>query len=164
MIPHRYRCIHVHLPKCAGTSVHDWFVAHGVGRHSYRPWWYRGTLPERFQGVARTMDLYPGCFTFSFVHNPYRRILSLYRHASRHAGIRAAQIPDRPAGNGTLREFAELSAELLADAGDLRGAPAAAFFRDNAERRCGPPGSRLRHPELVFDHVRPLARRPRRLA
>ena len=155
VISHRYRCIYVHQPKCAGTSVLDWFLAHGVGRHSYRPWWYRGTLPERIQRVARAMDLYPGYFTFSFVRNPYRRFLSLYRHAARYAELRAAYIPNHPASNGTLREFAQLCAELLADTGDLWGAPATAFFRDNAERRYGPLGIQLRHLEFVFGHARP---------
>ena len=155
MISHRYRCIYVKQPKCAGTSVLHWFIAHGGGRHSFRPYWYRGTLPERIPRVAHLLDLYPGYFTFTFLRNPYRRFLSLYRHASRHAAIRAARIPGHPAGNGTLREFAELCAELLADTGDLWGAHAGAFFRDQAERRYGPLGIRLRHLEFVFNHVRP---------
>ena len=37
MISHRYRCIYVKQPKCAGTSVRDWFIAHGGGRHSSAP-------------------------------------------------------------------------------------------------------------------------------
>ena len=155
MISHRYRCIYVHQPKCAGTSVLDWFIARGGGRHSYRPYWYRGTLPERIQQVARLIDLYPGYLTFTFLRNPYVRFVSLYRHANRHAEIRAARIPDHPAETGTLREFTELCAELLADTGDLWGAKAGAFIRDQAERRYGPLGIPLRHLEFVFNHVRP---------
>ena len=155
MISHRYRCIYVNQPKCAGTSVLDWFIAHGGGRHSFRPYWYRGTLPERIPQVARLLEFYPGYFTFTFLRNPYRRFLSLHRHANRYAAIRAARIPDHPSSNGTLREFAELCAELLADTGDLWGAQAGAFFGDRAKRRYGPLGIALRHLEFVFNHVRP---------
>ena len=49
MISHRHRCIYVKVPKCAGTSVLDWFVTHGGGRHSFRPDCNR----ERLFGVAR---------------------------------------------------------------------------------------------------------------
>ena len=155
MISHRYRCIYVNQPKCAGTAVLNWFIAHGGGRHSYRPWWYRGTLPERIPQVVRLLELYPGYFTFTFLRNPYLRFLSLYRHASRQAEDRAALIPGHPADYGTLREFAELCAELLDDTGDLWGAHAGAFFRDRAARRYGPLGLPLRHLEFVFNHVRP---------
>ena len=155
MISHRHRCIYLKVPKCAGTSVLSWFLAHGGGRHSFRPWWYRGTLPERIQRVALAIDLHPGYRTFSFLRNPRRRFLSLYRDANRIAEIHAARLPDHPASYGTLREFAELCAELLADTGDLWGAAATAFFRDNAERRYGPLGIALRHLEFVFGHVRP---------
>ena len=155
MISHRYRCIYVKQPKCAGTSVLDWFIAHGGGRHSFRPYWYRGTLPERIQRVTRSTDLYPGYFTFTFLRNPYRRFLSLYRQANRYAATRAARIPDHPASYGTLREFAELCAELLADTGNLWGAQAGAFFGDRAKRRYGPLGIALRHLGIVFGHARP---------
>ncbi len=86
-------------------------------------------LAERIRQVTRLIDLYPGYFTFTFLRNPYRRFLSLYRHATLHAATRAARIPDHPSSNGTLREFAELCTELLADTGDLWGAHANAFFR-----------------------------------
>ena len=152
-ISHRYRCIYVKQPKCAGTSVLDWFITHDGGRHSFRPYWYRGTLPERIQQVARMIDLYPGYCTF--LRNPYLRLLLLYRHANRRAEIRAARIPDHPAGHGTLREFAELCAELLADTGNPWGAHAGAFFRGQAERRYGLRGIPLRHLEFVFNHARP---------
>ena len=44
---------------------------------------------------------------------------------------------------------------MLADTGNFRGAPATAFYRDNAQRRYGPPGIQLRHLEFVFGHARP---------
>ena len=66
------------------------------------------------------MDLYPGHFTYSFVRNPCRRFLSRYRHAGRYPEMRTAYTPNHPASNGTLREFTELCAELLADTANFR--------------------------------------------
>ena len=160
MIPDRKRCICANLPKCVGTSVLDWFIGHGGARHSFGPYWYRSMLPKRIQRVARPPGSCPGHFTFTFLRNPYRRFLSLYRAAGRDAGIRAARIPDHPASNGTLREFAELCAGPLADTRNLRVAPATAFFRGSADRRYGPPGNPLRHPEFVFGHARPQTHFP----
>ena len=160
MIPDRKRCICANLPKCVATSVLDWFIGHGGARRSFGPYWYRSMLPKRIQRVARPPGSYPDHFTFTFLRNPYRRFLSLYRAAGRYAEIRAAPIPNHPASNGTFREFAELCAGLLADTRNLRGAPATAFFRGSADRRYGPPGNPLRHPEFVFGHARPQTHFP----
>ena len=104
------------------------------------------------------MDLYPGHFIYSVVRNPCRRFLSRYRHAGRYPEMRTAYTPNHPASNGTHREFAELCAGLLAATGNFRRAPATAFFRDNGQRRYGPPGIQLRHLEFVFGHARPQTR------
>ena len=36
VISHRHRCIYVKFPKCASTSVPEWFAAHGGGGPSFR--------------------------------------------------------------------------------------------------------------------------------
>ena len=58
VISHRHRCIFVKVPKCASTSMREWFIAHAAGRHSFRPFWYPGALTERMQALARALDLY----------------------------------------------------------------------------------------------------------
>ena len=155
MISHRHRCIYVKLPKCASTTVRDWFLAHAGGRHAFRPSWYPRPLPARIQSLGRLLDLYPGYFAFTFVRNPYRRFVSLYLHARRFAGIRAGIDPDHPASCGNLAEFAALCGELLADTRGLWGPEATAFLRERAERRYGPLGIPLRHLSFVFNHLRP---------
>lgn len=155
MISHRYRCIYAKVPKCASTAVHEWFIAHAAGRHSFRPWWYSGILTERMQALARALELYPGYLAFSFVRNPYRRFLSIYRHASRIAAHRAARMPGHPAHLGTVDQYARLVAELLDDTGALWGPRSTAWFRDNARRRYGPLGIPLRALEFTFAHARP---------
>ena len=155
MISHRHRCIYIKVPKCASTSVQEWFIAHGKGRPSFPRYWYPGPLPHRIQWTARALELYPGYFTFTFLRDPYRRFLSLYRHANRTAAHRAGYIAHHPKHNGTLREFSLLCAELLAETGKLWGNQARNFLRENATRRYGPLGRELRHLTYVFNHVRP---------
>lgn len=155
VISHRHRCIFVKVPKCASTAVRDWFIAHGAGRHSFRPYWYFGTLADRLQWLARALEMYPGYLTFAFVRNPYRRFLSVYRHANRIAAVRAARLPGHPENLGTAREYAELVAELLDDSGALWGPRSTRWFRDNAERRYGPLGIPLRALGFTFTHARP---------
>ena len=157
MISHRYRCIYVKVPKCASTSVFDWFNAHGSGQYSFRPSWYPGSLSERIEGVTRVLNLYPHYGTFSFVRNPYERFVSIWLHARRlaHARMGRGEGRPRPEDYGTLGDFAELCAELLGDVGRLWGRDARAFFRDNAAREYGPARIRLAHLTFEAAHARP---------
>ena len=155
MISHRYRCIYVKVPKCASTSVLDWFVLHGGGRHSYTPYWYGGILPDRVPSVTRLMNLYPGYATVSFVRDPFERFVSLYLHATRYAGQLRDAGGAHPGDYGTLRDFAELCRDLLEDCGSLWGREARAFFRAHGEREYGPGKIKLRHLRLVAGHAWP---------
>ena len=65
MISHRYKCIYVKVPKCASTTVPDWFSMHGKGHRIVKPWWYGGLLCEWVQAVARIMNLYPDYATLT---------------------------------------------------------------------------------------------------
>ena len=152
MISHRYRCIYVKVPKCASTSVHDWFLAHGAGRYTDRPSWYPGPLEHRLVPTATAIALYPGYFTFTFLRNPYRRFLSVHGHAER---LVRAGAPGQPQGYGTLHDFAELCGEVLADTRGLWGSEALAFRAEHAERRYGPLGIALRDLRFLVCHARP---------
>ena len=155
MISHRYRCIYVKVPKCGSTTVLDWFVMHGKGRHSMKPYWYGGLLSDRIQAVTRIMNLYPDYATFSFVRNPYERFVSLYLYLSRLAQGQAGEARAHPPDYGTLREFAELCRDVLSDFGTLWGREARDFFRAHSEREYGPGRVRLRHLGFVTGHARP---------
>ena len=137
MISHRHRCIYVKVPKCASTAVRDWFLLHGAGRHSFRPSWYPGPMAHRVARVAHALELWPGYFTFAFVRDPHDRFASLWRHAERLARMRARCIAGHPASYGGPRAFAELCAELLADA---RGRWGRARARSCARAREGATG------------------------
>lgn len=153
MISHRHRCIYVKVPKCASTSVLEWFAAHGGGRHSFRPAWHGGPMARRITGTAQAMNLYPDYFTFTFVRNPYERFVSLWLDLGRVVRERRGGAPAD--GLGTLREFAELSAELLADFGPCWGRDATAAFRERRGRAYGPRRVRLGDLGWSADHLWP---------
>ena len=154
VISHRHRCIYVKVPKCASASVLDWFLTHGGGWHSFRPWWYGGLLSERIQEVTRALNLYPDYTTFSFMRNPYGRFVSIYLYLRRLAQAQAGDAGAHCADYGTFREFAELCREVLDDFGPLWGRAARAFFRAHGDREYGPGRIRLKHFGFVTGHAR----------
>ena len=153
MISHRHRCIYVKVPKCASTSVLEWFAAHGGGRHSFRPAWHGGPMAQRIPGTAQAMNLYPDYFTFTFLRNPYERFVSLWLDLRRVArerrgGAEAEEL-------ATLRGFAEFAADVLGDFGPCWGADATAAFRARRARTYGPGRVRLGDLGWSADHLWP---------
>ena len=154
MISHRHRCIYVKVPKCASTSVLEWFAAHGGGRHSFRPAWHGGPMALRLPGTAQAMNLYPDYFTFTFLRNPYERFVSTWLHLRRGARERRGAAAEAE-GLASLRGFAELATELLADFGPCWGREAVAAFRARRGRGYGPGGVRLGEFGWSADHLWP---------
>jgi hypothetical protein len=76
MIDHVHRCIFVHIPRCAGTSVETWLVG--------SDWWLiepqtKHLLASQARRVyAEWWDRY---FKFSVVREPLRRCVSLLKYA-----------------------------------------------------------------------------------
>ena len=160
MISHLYRCIYVKVPKCASDSLAEWLRVHARGRPTHHHAGYCGTLQERIPSVARALELWPGYASFTFMRNPYRRFVSGYLHAGRRMrqklrGKRSRLAADRSPGFGTLREYGELCADLLAETRGLWGREALRFRRANAQRRYGPLGIPLQHLRFVSGHARP---------
>lgn len=152
VISHRHRCIFVKVPKCASTSVLAWFLAHGGGRHSFRPAWHGGPMAQRIPGTAHAMNLYPDYFTFTFMRNPYERFVSLWLDLRRVARERHG---DARNGLGTLSEFAEFASDVLGDFGPCWGREAAATFRAKRSRSYGPGRVRLGDLGWSADHLWP---------
>ena len=153
MISHRHRCIYVKVPKCASTSVLEWFAAHGGGRPSFRPAWHGGPMAQRLPGTAQAMNLYPDYLTFTFLRNPYERFVSLWLDLRRVARERRGG--EEAEGLASLRGFAEFAAELLADFGPCWGGEAAAAFRAKRDRAYGPGRVRLGDLGWSADHLWP---------
>jgi len=65
------RCIFVHVPRVAGTSINRALYGRTLGHYS------AADIRRRFP------DLYERSFVFAFVRNPWDRVLSAYRFAVR---------------------------------------------------------------------------------
>lgn len=63
------KCVFVHVPKAAGTSVNTALYGRTLGHYS------------AMQIQSRFPSLFSDCFTFSLVRNPWDRALSAYRFA-----------------------------------------------------------------------------------
>jgi hypothetical protein len=93
MISDKFRCVFVHIPKTAGQSVEHFFVdLHGLSWEERSPLLLRFNSdpslgPERLAHLTAeeyvqfgylTNDLYASYFKFSFVRNPWSRLVSEY--------------------------------------------------------------------------------------
>ena len=63
------RCIFVHIPKCAGMSVNISLFGRSVGGH----------LPLSYYRHLYSRAEFEGYFKFTFVRNPYDRLVSAYQ-------------------------------------------------------------------------------------
>jgi hypothetical protein len=81
MISHELKCIFVHIPRCAGTSVETWLV--GQNWWSIEPETKHLTAYQARTLYAKYWDEY---LTFSIVRNPITRFQSCMKYAS-HFGL-----------------------------------------------------------------------------
>lgn len=98
-ISHKYRCIFVHIPKCAGTSIEAALGMHGaVANVGLEPYVNQTVNPDTFFGAdaqhysiryiqsrveAKVFNEY---FKFAFVRNPYDRFVSPVAWKADHTG------------------------------------------------------------------------------
>lgn len=90
MISHDYKCIFVHIPKCGGMSIQDKFLVNRT-----KPELLLGKNkdlsigPPRFNHLIASdyvtknhisQEDYDSYFKFSFVRNPWDRVISLYKY------------------------------------------------------------------------------------
>lgn len=87
-ISDKYRCIFIHVPKCAGTSLKQVLDLPGRG---HPPWnWFAENFPRKWNSYLK----------FAIVRNPWERFVSAYIYArmkesywhNEHAGLH----PDYP--------------------------------------------------------------------
>lgn len=83
MISHELRCIYVHIPRTAGTSIEQWLVG--------RDWWRQEPSTKHLL-ASQAREVYAPYwdeyFTFSIVRNPWDRMISCL-HFADHFGLRA---------------------------------------------------------------------------
>lgn len=101
MVSHKHKCIFVHIPKTAGMSVENAFL------QSLNLKFYKGQAPSLILSYNSNYDLGPPSlahltaeeyvkhsfisqelfneyFKFTFIRNPYERIVSIYRYFGFH--------------------------------------------------------------------------------
>lgn len=89
MVSHDLKCVFIHIPKCAGTSVYKSLKLDFLGSGHAPASKHSEFLDQRY-------------FSFSFVRNPWDRIASSYRY------FRSMQPEDRwYKGNEKLSNFAK---------------------------------------------------------
>mgnify|MGYP003967123939 CR=1 FL=1 len=67
MISHKLKCIFVHIPKCAGSSINQQLNLKSLGFSGHSPASYHDEYLSEY-------------FSFTFVRNPYDRIVSGYKY------------------------------------------------------------------------------------
>lgn len=81
MIDHDLKCIFIHVPRCAGTSVEQWLCG--------RDWWEIEPSSKHLiasQARIRYADHWDTYFKFAIVRDPYTRVPSLLRYGG-HFGL-----------------------------------------------------------------------------
>jgi len=111
MISHKYRCIYIHNPKTASSSIRKYFWHFLLGYDSaYMIKPDKGRFPNSMRTLSDTIDMFPNYFTFTFVRNPFDRFVSSWFH--RFDPSREI-FQNYPMCNHSLREYAELAKDLL---------------------------------------------------
>jgi len=111
MISHKYRCIYIHNPKTASSSIRDYFWHFLLGYESaYMIKPDKGRFPNNMRTLSNTVDMFPHYFTFTFVRNPFDRFVSSWLHRF---DPNREIFQNYPMCNHSLREYAELAKDLL---------------------------------------------------
>jgi hypothetical protein len=85
MISHKHRCIFIHIPRCAGTSIETWIVG--------QDWWFIDPSTKHLlasQAKALYADFWDSYFKFAVVRHPIARVASCLKYAD-HFGLQACR-------------------------------------------------------------------------
>jgi len=83
MISHEYKCIFIHIPKCAGTSV-DCLLS---GK-SFMQWdeqnkiWLQHATAKQIKEWYCSEEVFNNYFKFTIIRNPFERVVSSYSRLS----------------------------------------------------------------------------------
>jgi len=84
MIENKYKCIHIHIPKCAGTSID--YALHGTVPERWnkdKQLWKQHCTASDVKKYFASEEQWDNYFKFSIVRNPFDRIVSSYNFLCR---------------------------------------------------------------------------------
>jgi hypothetical protein len=130
------KCIFVHVPKAAGSSVSKALFGQSVGHRPIR------------RHIAYRKELVETYFKFTFVRNPWDRIFSGYNYFNRCVGMR--QHRDHRWATEMLGEFAGFESFIMAleDPAFVRNIKKYDHFRNQRDWLCDPSSG-----EMMMDFV-----------
>jgi hypothetical protein len=85
MISDKYKCVHIHIPKCAGTSID--LALRGkltVNWDENKKLWKQHCTALNVKKYFASAEQWNNYFKFSIVRNPFDRIVSSYNFLCRH--------------------------------------------------------------------------------
>lgn len=148
-ISHRHKCIFVHIPKCAGTSIENALQMHGSVKDvgivpqpesvlDEEHLWGRGTQHLTAKQIRERVgiDVFDSYFKFGFVRNPWDRLVSFL-------SWKAARRRGRRGHGGSLekKEMYKVLGRLALDR--LRGRPVNVHLREQWRFLCDSDGRSL---------------------
>jgi hypothetical protein len=77
MISHTQKCIFIHIPKCAGSSMALWMKNKMKSKPNKSIGLFTHSRLEDFEGRIDNIDDY---FKFTFVRNPWARVVSMHSY------------------------------------------------------------------------------------
>jgi len=85
MISHKYKCIYIHIPKCAGTSISRTLESNGERKFEKDLCiWTQHATAIQIKKHYVNEEQWNNYFKFAIVRNPFDRIVSSYNWTCRH--------------------------------------------------------------------------------
>lgn len=86
MVSHKHKFIYIHIPKAAGTSIEN--ALYRLASQSSGSDWARREKVYRNKELFDLIKTHEKYFTFTFVRNPYSKLVSLYHFYNYYRSIK----------------------------------------------------------------------------
>jgi chondroitin 4-sulfotransferase 11 len=94
MISHKYKCIHIHIPKCAGTSIDTALFGSVVSEFDRKhKLWKQHATAQQAKKYYTNEEQWNNYFKFAITRNPFDKMVSSYNWMCRH--IKPCELRDK---------------------------------------------------------------------